>query len=126
MKQRIEEQKQPVPSAVSNVRFQDEKPRYKEQIIHNYYYYGQPPPGVDPRYPTYLEAEQPPPVKRGRKKKPPPEPEPETESESEEEVIYYGEVEEPQSYKELQNYTEEVERVDNRPPAHPNLKFRFA
>lgn len=124
VKQRIEEQKAPAP--VSNVRFQDEKPRYREQVVNNYYYYGQPPPGVDPRYPTYLEAEQPPPVKRGRKKKPPPEPEPETESESEEEVIYYGEVEEPQSYKELQNYTEEVERVDNRPPAHPNLKFRFA
>ena len=135
VKQRIEEQKQPapqgVPSAVSNVRFQDEKPRYREQVVNNYYYYGQPPPGVDPRYPTYLEAEQPAPVlkTRGRKKKPPPPPEPERETESEseeEEVIYYGEAEEPQSYKELQNYTEEVERVDNRPPAHPNLKFRFA
>tara|TARA_R110002126_G_scaffold40007_1_gene117959 strand:- start:872 stop:1570 length:699 start_codon:yes stop_codon:yes gene_type:complete len=122
VKQRIEEQKAPAP--VSNVRFQDEKPRYREQVIHNYYYYSQPPPGVDPRY-----EEQPPPVlkTRGRKKKvKEPEPEPETESESEEEeVIYYGEAEEPQSYKELQNYTEEVERVDTRAPAHPQLKFRF-
>ena len=125
VKQRIEEQKQPAP--VSNVRFQDEQPRYREQVVNNYYYYGHPPPGMDPRYPTYLEAEQPPVVKRGRKKKPPPEPEPETESESEEEeVIDYGPPEEPQSFKELQNYTEEIERVDNRPPAHPKLKFRFA
>ena len=125
VKQRIEEQKAPAP--VSNVRFQDEQPRYREQVVNNYYYYGSPPPGMDPRYPTYLEAEHPPQVKRGRKKKPPPEPEPETESESEEEeVIDYGPPEEPQSFKELQNYTEEVERVDNRPPRHPQLKFRFA
>jgi len=129
VKQRIEEQKAPAP--VSNVRFQDEEPRYREQVVNNYYYYGQAPPGMDPRYPTYLEAEQPAPVlkTRGRKKKPPPppEPEPETESESEEEeVIYYGEAEEPQSYKELQNYTEEIERVDTRAPRNPQLKFRFA
>lgn len=130
VKQRIEEQKAPapqrVPSAVSNVRFQDEEPRYREQVVNNYYYYHSPPPGMDPRY-----EEQPPPVlkTRGRKKKPPPppEPEPETESESEEEeVIYYGEAEEPQSYKELQNYTEEIERVDTRAPRNPKLKFRFA
>ena len=128
VKQRIEEQKQPVPSAVSNVRFQDEKPRYREQVVNNYYYYGQPPPQSSAQLERY-PYEQPEPVlkTRGRKKKPPPPPEPDTDSsESEEEVIYYGEVEEPQSYKELQNYTEEVERVDNRPPAHPNLKFRFA
>ena len=125
VKQRIEEQKQPAP--VSNVRFQDEQPRYREQVVNNYYYYHSPPPGVDPRYPTYLEAEQPPVVKRGRKKKVK-EPEPETESSEseEEEVIDYGPPEEPQSFKELQNYTEEVERVDNRPPRHPQLKFRFA
>ena len=125
VKQRIEEQKQPAP--VSNVRFQDEQPRYREQVVNNYYYYHSPPPGVDPRYPTYLEAEQPPAVKRGRKKKVN-EPEPETESSEseEEEVIDYGPPEEPQSFKELQNYTEEVERVDNRPPRHPQLKFRFA
>ena len=129
VKQRIEEQKAPAP--VSNVRFQDEEPRYREQVVNNYYYYGQAPPCMDPRYPTYLEAEQPAPVlkTRGRKKKPPPppEPEPETESESEEEeVIYYGEAEEPQSYKELQNYTEEIERVDTRAQRNPQLKFRFA
>jgi hypothetical protein len=127
VKQRIEEQKQPAP--VSNVRFQDEQPRYREQVVNNYYYYHSPPPQSSAqleRYPSYV-MEQPPAVKRGRKKKVK-EPEPETESSEseEEEVIDYGPPEEPQSFKELQNYTEEVERVDNRPPAHPQLKFRFA
>jgi phage-related minor tail protein len=130
VKQRIEEQKAPAP--VSNIRFQDEQPRYREQVVNNYYYYGHLPPQSSAqleRYPSYvMEQPEPPPVKRGRKKKvKQPEPEPETESESEEEeVIDYGPPEEPQSFKELQNYTEEIERVDNRPPAHPKLKFRFA
>ena len=84
----------------------------------------------------YIEEEQesvqepsPPVKKRGRKKKEPPPPfiQSSSSEEEEEEIIYdYGPVEEPQSFKELQNYTEEIERVDTREPAHPQLKFRFA
>jgi len=100
----------------------EEQPRYREQIVNNYYYYGTPPPNV------YHEEPKP---KRGRKKKvktppPPPEPEPyyssESESEAEEEIIY-SDPEEPQSYKELQNYVEERQPT---PKQNNGLKFRFA
>ena len=133
VKQRVEEQKAPRSSPtgtaptvpVSRVRFEDDQPRYREQVVNNYYYYGHPPPSASGE-----GEEEPPPVKkRGRKKKAPPPPPVESSSseEDEEEIIYdYGEVEDPQSYKELQNYTEEIERVDTRETAHPKLKFRFA
>jgi hypothetical protein len=71
--------------------------------------------------------------KRGRKKKvvvkePEPESSSASESESEEEIVY-SDPEEPQSYKELQNYDEEQERAGERqlPQQKSNgLKFRFA
>ena len=114
-----------------------EQPRYREQVVNNYYYYGTPPPQAQQYYepgsvaygdPTLRE----PPVpasaakpKRGRQKKVVvKEPEPETESESEEEIIY-SDPEEPQSYKELQNFDEEVER-QSQPKQNNGLKFRFA
>ena len=100
----------------------EEQPRYREQVVNNYYYYGTPPPEV-------YHAEQQPKPKRGRKKKvksppPPPEPESESSSESEEEIIY-SDPEEPESFKELQNYNEDIDR--QLPPKQNNsLKFRFA
>ena len=115
-----------IPQAVEQ-RYQTEQPRYREQVVNNYYYYGTPPPQAE-----YYEPE-PEPVfadtkpKRGRKKKvvvKEPEPETASESESEEEIVY-SDPEEPQSYKELQNYQEEAER--QLPPKQNNgLKFRFA
>ena len=47
-----------------------------------------------------------------------------SESESEEEIVY-SDPEEPQSYKELQNYEEETER-QSQPKPNNGLKFRFA
>lgn len=92
---------------------------YEQQVVNNYYYYGE-------------QFAQPKKKKGGRAKpKRPPTP---SESESEEEsgganFIYSDEEEEeaemPQSYKELQNYEEEVHRVPQE-PEHPQLKFRFA
>jgi hypothetical protein len=93
---------------------------YEQQVVNNYYY------GYMPE-----DAELPPLVKQKKKRrKIPPPPESETESESEEEsgednFIYSDEEPEmPQSYKDLQNYQEEVNRPP--PPEHPQLKFRFA
>ena len=94
---------------------------YEQQVVNNYYYYGEQPPQ--------------PKKKKGRRAKPSRPPTP-SESESEEEsgganFIYSDEDEEeeevemPQSYKELQNYEEEVHRVPQE-PEHPQLKFRFA
>ncbi len=95
-----------------------EPERYREQVIHNYYYYGQPPPGQFDDY----DSPKPKAKKKKKKVKFVPQPEPETETESDSEL---SEAEEPQSYKELQNYQED----DYRPPAprdsHPQLKFRF-
>ena len=131
----------PPPQEVNNItqRYKEveEQPRYREQVVNNYYYYGTPPPQAQQYYepgsvaygdPTLRE----PPVpasaakpKRGRQKKVVvKEPEPETESESEEEIIY-SDPEEPQSYKELQNFDEEVER-QSQPKQNNGLKFRFA
>lgn len=105
--------------------------RYREQVVNNYYYYGAKPSGAmewqDPE-PSAKLAKQ----KRGRKKKvvvKEPEPEYSSESASEaeesEEEIVYSDPEEPQSYKELQNYDEEEER--QLPQQKSNgLKFRFA
>lgn len=106
--------------------------RYREQVVNNYYYYGtdfQPPthhvtnPAIHYQPAHYpVDPVQP---KKSRKKKvksPPPPPEPEPEYSSEED---YSDPEEPESFKELQNYTEEVER--SLPPKQNNgLKFRFA
>ena len=57
---------------------------------------------------------------------PPPEdpPPPEPESSSEEEEIVFSDAEEPQSFKELQSYMEEPERVAQ-PKQNNALKFRF-
>jgi len=125
------------PQEVNNItqRYKEveEQPRYREQVVNNYYYYGTPPPQAQQYYepepgsvaygdPTLREPVKP---KRGRKKKVVvKEPEPEIESSSEEEIIY-SDPEEPQSYKELQNYDEEVER-QSQPKQNNGLKFRFA
>lgn len=127
----------PPPQEVNNItqRYKEvkEQPRYREQVVNNYYYYGTPPPQAQQYYepepgsvaygdPTLREPEKP---KRGRKKKVVvKEPEPEIESSSEEEIIY-SDPEEPQSYKELQNFDEEIER-QSQPKQNNGLKFRFA
>tara|TARA_R100000805_G_C3614441_1_gene115617 strand:+ start:882 stop:1610 length:729 start_codon:yes stop_codon:yes gene_type:complete len=112
-------------------RYQEPQPRYREQVVNNYYYYGtdfQPPTYTqsNPAIQYYEPEPQPEKPKRGRKKKVVvKEPEPETASESEEEEIVYSDPEEPQSYKELQNFVEEEQR--QLPPKQNNgLKFRFA
>ena len=111
-------------------RYQEPQPRYREQVVNNYYYYGTPPPTHHLQVPNiqYYEPEpQPEKPKRGRKKKiVVKEPEPETSSASEEEEeVVYSDPEEPQSYKELQNFVEEEQR--QLPPKQNNgLKFRFA
>tara|TARA_R100000808_G_scaffold405_1_gene2160 strand:+ start:223 stop:990 length:768 start_codon:yes stop_codon:yes gene_type:complete len=105
-----------------------EEPRYREQVVNNYYYYGTPPPEL-----SSMTAQQKP--KRGRTaaerraKKvviQEPEPEPYYSSESEEEEIIYSDPEEPESYKELQNYQEENNRQLPEPKQNNGLKFRFA
>tara|TARA_R110002020_G_scaffold311182_1_gene526834 strand:- start:1411 stop:2136 length:726 start_codon:yes stop_codon:yes gene_type:complete len=94
-----------------------EELRYREQVVNNYYYYGTPPPELDK-------------PKRGRKPKKvviqEPEPEPYYSSESEEEEIIYSDPEEPESYKELQNYQEENNRQLPESKQNNGLKFRFA
>lgn len=126
VKQRLEQKKvldlpptEKVDRAVQRYReLQPEpEPRYREQVVNNYYYYGQPPPG------HFDDYESPKPKAKKKKKKvkfvPPPEPETETESESE-----VSEAEEPDTFKELQNYQEEEYRPPA-PPSHPQLKFKF-
>jgi len=126
VKERLEQKKvlelpptEEVDRTVRRFREVEPEPRYREQIVNNYYYYGTPPPEVHPEVKP----------KRGRKKKiksPPPcyRDEPESSSEEEEEIVY-SDPEEPESFKELQNYQEELERVA--PPKQNNaLKFRFA
>ena len=91
---------------------------YREQVVNNYYYYGRPPTPNE----EYVE----PPVKKVRKKKKvrrPPTPDVSEESESE-----VSDVDEPQSYRELQHYDEDLAREGLAPPEpdYPKLKFRFA
>jgi len=122
IKERLEQKKvldlpptEEVDRTVRRFREVEEQPRYREQVVNNYYYYGTPPPEV------HHEVKP----KRGRKKKvrSPPPPEPESSSEEEEEIVF-SDAEEPESFKELQNYVEEPERVA--PPKQNNgLKFRF-
>ena len=138
------------PPTVQRTRSQE--PMYREQVVNNYYYYGQPaewrhhqsvqgypdpyqqidPRSVETRTSMISQSAGVDPVKvksKRKKKVVVKEPEPETESESEEEeeeIIEYQPQEpadEPQGYKELQNYTEDIKR-----PPKPNngLKFRFA
>mgnify|MGYP003121269062 CR=1 FL=1 len=113
----------------------DEQPYQHQRVVNNYYYYGATPSGnmewQDPTYhitnpaTQYYPEPKPEKPKRGRQKKVVvKEPEPETESESEEEIVY-SDPEEPQSYKELQNYEEETER-QSQPKPNNGLKFRFA
>ena len=85
-----------------------------QRVVNNYYYYGATPSGAM----QWQEPPEPPaPKPRRQKIKPPPEPEPEPLSDEE-----YSDVEEPQSYKELQNY--EKEEIIYQP--NNGLKFRFA
>ena len=112
----------PQPRGLRSVVPQEEL-RYREQVVNNYYYYGTPPPA----HSLLGESDKP---KRGRKPKKvviqEPEPEPYYSSESEEEEIIYSDPEEPESYKELQNYQEENNRQLPESKQNNGLKFRFA
>ena len=116
------EEPPPQPRGLRSVVPQEEL-RYREQVVNNYYYYGTPPPEL-----SFDTAQQNP--KRGRKAKKvviqEPEPEPYYSSESEEEEIIYSDPEEPESYKELQNYQEENNRQLPESKQNNGLKFRFA
>jgi len=107
-----------------------------QRVVNNYYYYGATPSGAmqwqnpqqhaqeyyeppsvsarpKPRKHKYPSGKSAPMVPE--KIKPPPEPETEEE---------YSDVDEPQSYKELQNY--EQEEIIYQPPPNNGLKFRFS
>ena len=128
VKKRLSEKETPV--AVKNPVYEKPVPapilkpqeRYREQVVNNYYYYGTPAPVEEQRY-VAPPAPAPAPVPR-KKKVEIQEPEPYYSS-SEEEEIVYSDPDEPQSFKELQNYVEEPER--QAPQQNSNgLKFRFA
>ena len=95
-----------------------------QRVVNNYYYYGATPSGAmqwqDPHQHAQEYYEPPAPKPRRQKIKPPPEPEPEPLSDED-----YSDVEEPQSYKELQNYEQE-EIIYQSPAPNNGLKFRFA
>lgn len=120
IKARLDEPQQPQPILKKEVVKPRVQPReiVREQVVNNYYYYGE---------------EQP--KRKGRKKKIV-EPEPESESESEEEYIpptrsqermFRSEtpqspVQQPETYKELQNYKEPPKQTIK---TKPKLKFSF-
>jgi len=111
IKARLDEpQQQPQPILKKEVVKPRVQPReiVREQVVNNYYYYGE---------------EQP--KRKGRKKKIV-EPEPESESESEEEYIPptrpQSPVQQPETYKELQNYKEAPKQTIK---TKPKLKFSF-
>ena len=107
-----------VQEVARKVRFEEppEDVRYREQVVNNYYYYSEPPPQKK---------------KKKSKKKRPPTPPPTVESSSESEISSESEEDlpsppaEPVSYKELQNFQEEVERNTSDKAPTP-YKFRFA
>jgi len=85
----------------------------REQVVNNhYYYYGVPPPQ------HYTE-----PIEKKRKPKKPRPPTPSS-SESEEEQYIQEPPEEPELYKELQNFKEPEPQPQYQAPK-PQLKFRF-
>lgn len=114
------------------------EPKYREQVIHNYYYYGFSPQQVanqgltafaTPQQREVSFYDESPKQKKKQKviynkKKKVKSPSPEIQSSD-------SEAEEPQSYKELQNYTEDYAEgtygEDYEPPVveQPKLKFRF-
>jgi hypothetical protein len=111
IKARLDEpQQQPQPILKKEVVKPRVQPReiVREQVVNNYYYYGE---------------EQP--KRKGRKKKIV-EPESESESESEEEYIPptrpQSPVQQPETYKELQNYKEAPKQTIK---TKPKLKFSF-
>jgi hypothetical protein len=94
-----------------------------QRVVNNYYYYGATPSGAMQLQDPHQHAQEyyePPAPKPRRQKIKPPEPEPEPFSDEE-----YSDVEEPQSYKELQNYEQE-EIIYQSPAPNNGLKFRFA
>jgi len=94
----------------------------RDQVVNNhYYYYGVPPPQ------HYTEPIE----KKSNKSKKPKKPRPPTpSSSSEEEEEYYPiakePAEEPELYKELQNFKEEEPQPIIQKTTNPPLKFRFA
>lgn len=100
--------------------------RYREQVVNNYYYYGHPPPHQGAQFDNY-DSPKPKSKKKKKRIKRPPTPPPvesSSESESESEV---SEAEEPESYKELQNYQEDIipQYHSFANPQKQTLKFKF-
>lgn len=125
VKQRLIEKEQPSidvyqPGKVEQVR-KEPQPKYKEQVVHNYYYYGFSPQqvaqqGLHPPGPQVSFYDDSPKQKKRPKIK---SPSPEIQSSD-------SEAEEPQSYKELQKYTEDYEEDYESPVVEQQkLKFRF-
>ena len=115
-----------VPTAAPGSFTPDAQPHYREQVVNNYYYYGTPPPAEEEEVePTPRQRR-----KKQTKKKPkrPPTPSESEEEDSEDEsgganFVY----DEPQSYKELQDYDEDNRYAEpEEQPEQPKLKFRFA
>lgn len=95
----------------------------QRQVVNNYYYYGNP----DTWHSEWEQefGQGPTPPKRKKKVQPsrrPPTPSSESETDSE-----VSEVDEPPSYRDLQEYDEDASRGPSSPaPAQPKFKFRFA
>ena len=124
VKQRLIEKEQPSidvyqPGKVEQVR-KEPQPKYKEQVVHNYYYYGFSPQqvaqqGLHPPGPQVSFYDDSPKQKKRPKIK---SPSPEIQSSD-------SEAEEPQSYKELQKYEEDYEEDYESQVVEQKLKFRF-
>lgn len=125
VKERLEHpdypQLQPQSSAqLAKIIGREGRDNWREQVVNNYYYYSGPPPDA-PTTPS------PPPPRKSKKKKRqarPPTPETDSSSESESEV---SEIDEPDTYRELQNYEEDLARegLVQPEPEEPKFKFSF-
>ena len=109
------------PKPSQRVKFNEDQDRfgYREQVVNNYYYYGH----------HHQDVEEPPPRKKARKKKivsPKYRPEPEPQSETESEVSDVSEIDEPETYRELQQHQDDYNRMPVDEPEEPKFKFRFA
>ena len=108
---------QEVSASQRKVRFEEppEDVRYREQVVNNYYYYSEPPPQKKKKKSKKKRPPTPPPIESSS--------ESEIESESEEDLP--SPPAEPVSYKELQNFQEDIERNTSDKAPTP-FKFRFA
>ena len=107
-----QESRQIDPASLSNLHY----PHHQPAPVNNYYYYGAP-----PQHHYESEGGWLPQQPQKSKKKKPKKPRPPTPSSSEEE-----EVDEPETYKDLHNYSEEPEPEQQYQAKIPKFKFSYA